>query len=326
MVMPLSHLPVHTVKFFFFFTCFLYCGCRKDSTEIVCLKVASGTNDDLTSIHAFNDTLYITGNSGFSGALITSVDKGSSWHLVKNDFNCGLNDLCLYHNSFFAAADSFRVYRSDDSGKTWFPLWIQGAISIEYTTDIKSIGSSGNRLYMCGGSELGHGFAAVSNDEGFHWKFLQSDHELRAITFADELHGVCAGYGALYYTGNGGETWIMQDALSQFWTSISYSDGKYIACSFSGDVVQSEDGISWSFLRRSSGMFKNNIYLNGICRNGSALIGAGLNGKGILSNNSGMDWKNIIFADHSHIYTMLINEERNGIAAGEQGLIYKFSY
>ena len=147
MVMPLSYIPVHALRISLFIICCLICSCKKDNDEINCIKIDSGTDADLTSIRNLNDTLYITGNSGFQGTLLFSADHGSSWQISNNGFETGLNDVCLLNNSFFAAADGFKIYRSDDSRKSWFPVWIQGTISLEYKTDIRSIGSTGDKYF-----------------------------------------------------------------------------------------------------------------------------------------------------------------------------------
>jgi photosystem II stability/assembly factor-like uncharacterized protein len=323
--MPFPHISIYSLKNILLILCLLNGSCKKSELTIESLKVVSGTEADLTSINILNDTLYITGNSGIEGIIICSTDKGYSWITLKDDFEQGINDICRHDNSVFLAADSFTVYRSDDSGISWYKQWIQGVISIEYMTDVKCISSAGSRIYMCGGQDLGHGFAGVSTDNGSHWKFLESEHELKSIAFADDMNGVCVGYGALYSTSDGGETWSGHNSYGAFWTSVYYSGSSYFACSYSGDVIQSVDGIKWNFLRSAPGTFGSKFFLNSIYCNGSSVFSAGLNGRGILSSDFGNNWKNIIFAEEPHIYAIFIQEE-GGIAAGEKGMILRFSY
>lgn len=324
MALFIPHFSLHTIKRYLPLFILLIFSCKKETTSISCTPIETNITSDLTSITAFHDTLFITGNKSYKGQLIYSADNGQSWKMA-GEFPHGLNNFTIYKNKWIAAADSFNIYLSENAGQTWTELWIQGTISMEYITDIHSITSVNDRLYICGGNELGLGFTGVSTD-GNHWTFFQTDHELKSVIFSDEQHGISCGYGIIYFTNDGGLTWTSAEQKDEFWTTACYSKGYYFASSYSGKVISSSKGENWNTIREGGGIFNNAVQINNSSAFGEIIIGAGLNGKGIYSQDFGNNWKNIIFAEDFHIYSIHCMNEHEGLIAGENGRLYKIVY
>ncbi|MEP7264692.1 MAG: hypothetical protein ABI772_09340 [Bacteroidota bacterium] len=275
------------------------------------------------------NAFYITGkNNNNKGVLLSSVNNGETWNVVNDNFGSGLNSVCTFKNKLFAAGDHFKLYISDSLGILWNEVWIQGTISMEYVTDIRSVCTGGNKLYMCGGNDFGRGFIGTSTDFGNHWIFFQTDHEMRSVAFSDENNGVCVGYGAIYNTNDGGITWHSQNAMSQFWTSVHYLHDRFYTCSYSGGFMQSAtNGKSWDELIKPGSFWTGGNKLN--CFAGtlpSTIIAAGASSNSILSENFGIKFKNIIFAQENQINDIRIDSNRDGIFVGDNGCIFLFNF
>lgn len=329
MAVSVPHLSVYSVIRGFLITLvILQVSCKKDSVSIPCRKINSGTASHLTSIIQSGNALYITGKLNDTGKILSSADNGETWNELSDNFKVGLNSICTFKNKMFAAGDQFKLYTSDSVGVIWNEVWIQGTISMEYVTDIRSVCSAGNNLYICGGNDFGRGFIGTSRDSGNHWNFFQTDHEMRSIAFNDENNGVCVGYGALYSTDDGGIKWNSRDALSQFWTSVNYLHDRFYACSYSGGFIQStSNGKSWDVLVKPGSFWTGGLKLN--CFAGtlpSSIIAAGATSKSILSENFGINFKNIIFAEGERINDIIVYSGRDGIFVGDNGSIFRFSF
>jgi len=321
----IPHFSLHTIKTYLLLFIFIIFSCKKEATSIECIKIETNINDDLTSITVFNDTMFITASKSDHGKLLYSADKGSSW-VVAGEFPHGLNSFIVYQNKWIATAGNFKIYISEDSGKTWSEQWMQGTISMEHITDIHSITYFYNRIYICGGNELGLGFSGVSTDNGNHWIFYQTDHELKSIVFRDELNGITCGYGIIYYTEDGGLTWHSAEQPGQFWTAAHYNRGYYFASSYSGEVISSSDGKTWRTIHKGGGILNSQLQINSSSYINETILSVGLSGKGIISNDFGNNWKNIIFAENFHIYSVHCMNEHEGFIAGENGNLCKIIY
>jgi len=164
------------------------------------LELKSGPNKPLLSVtQTSNDILFAC---GAYGTLLTSRDKGETWHLINNRLD---NPENFHLNSVITAADD-KLYivgengvgfTSEDLGKTWASMALpySGSLfgiianhinksSIDNSTQLVAFGLQGNLI--------------ISLDGGTHWQ-----HK-KLPTSASLLGGDFSKQGSAYLVGHGG--------------------------------------------------------------------------------------------------------------------------
>jgi photosystem II stability/assembly factor-like uncharacterized protein len=300
-------------------------SCRKEEHAITAERIPVGTDADLTSIIRTDLGYILGGHHDKKGIVLFSTDS-ENWSVLNDALETGINDVHYFNGIIYAAADSFKIFTSSDSGASWNTIWMQGILSMEYITDIKSITSYGNSLYICGGRGFANGFTGVSTDGGNHWNFFPADHELRRIACRNEWNAIAVGYGAIYITNDGGNSWQVTGPEGHFWTDVVYDYGMYYACSYSGTIAFSSDGRQWFFSKVGAGAFNHGLHINSLRLNEEELIAFGNDGKGIISLDHGKNWKNLKFETEFHIYASLSGNAGTGLVAGENGMLFRYHY
>jgi photosystem II stability/assembly factor-like uncharacterized protein len=157
-----------------------------------------------------------------------TTNGGNSWdYLTEINYfpNSGLTDVIIYErNGLGYAASSGYIWKTTDGGRSWQifsrsgnndwqeDLWISGnTIIVPYSTG-------------CGG-DGGSGGVRASKDLGKSWKQFSTGTSMFGAFLHDSLRGwVCGWDRAIYYTSNGGDSWVLLNcgidpgvSLDDFW-------------------------------------------------------------------------------------------------------------
>lgn len=177
------------------------------------------------------------------GYIVKSTDRGKSWRLLDNNFDCDVHTIVINpsnprrliiatggHDSRKGRAPGRALYTSEDGGKTWSPAAMN--FSQEYSVPLTQDPRDPNRLY-----------AALANGQPGQWRRRDSGAESTMIRSID-----------------GGKNWArLGDGIAskEFPEAIIVDDvipGLVYAACRNGDFYASDDaGDSW----RSMGLNLN---------------------------------------------------------------------
>jgi photosystem II stability/assembly factor-like uncharacterized protein len=204
---------------------------------------------------SFSDKLHGVACTDY-GHIITTSDAGQTWQIDPKKFVYaeGLRSVCaISPNSFYGLSYFYNMMlRTFDNGHTWDTTLL---ISDDFA------GSSGKQLYkiyfigsnvgfIVGGDKVGgwNGFIARTSNGGTSWDTVYDhsfDNEpIRAVAFADNMHGVAATGSGVRVTSDGGLTWKLDSITTTtqpFGDGVAYpSLNTMFVCSsqgFSGSIV-----------------------------------------------------------------------------------------
>ena len=307
----------------------LFVSCKKENqTSLDYAEIKSGTNHSLRCIYKFNnDTLFAGGGNDTRGIILISKNAGTHWELYSQSLISRVNSV-FFRNAMqgFAACNNFLLMQTNDGGLHWDSIQ-QYHVPYQYQTNLYAIKFVNDSVgYFCGGEEYSHGIIGKTVNRGQSWYFTFVDHELRTIDFKDNQHGYCGGYGAMYYTNDGGENWQLTASNNEFITSINLTSVNGVACGYEGGILKNNNTIDWEKILNSNSAFSTRSHFNTVCTNdNNNYFIFGNEGKCALSNDAGNTWKQATTFDNKTIYDAVMLAPTSGIAVGEEGKIFRFT-
>ena len=308
-------------------------SCKKDKVSIQYHAVNTGVSSAIYKIKQWSaDTLYICGGNDSSGFILKSTDAGNSWQNFQSNFWEKILDLDFSGDKLLiAASQHINFFKSTDKGLTWklitppagqYPLSAYAAnmYSIDIVND--SVG------FACGGENFQQGFIYRTADGGETWLLTNKNHEMRSVLMSDAMNGFASGYGVIYRTADGGLNWNITDGDDEFYTGLCVSNNQKVFTSgFNGGVKQGAFGSdSWNTKLKSNGVVKR-IHFNCIhFYNAMVGVAAGTDGVIYITTDGGTNWLEGQAFDHVLINTVLLLSVNDGLAAGNDGKLFHFSF
>ncbi len=251
-------------------------GCKKHDTTLRSSIISTSHQwQQINSpAHGYNSDIYFTSkDTGFmfgsspGNYILTSVDGGTSWHMMNSFpadypvFNCFY---ALNSEMLFALRDT--LFFSVDGGSNWS----------------KSTNWTGTTAYQVLFTDQQNGFILTNDkiystiDGGMNWRLNASlNGSFTALVFPDKLHGFAAGggeveqggsvnvtsVGSLSATADGGQSWTQLDTGSWITgtqrfrkiTAIDFSDIAHglIAMDDNTLSITTDGGLDWKIQNKN---------------------------------------------------------------------------
>jgi len=208
---------------------------------------------------------------GFFAGVLRTTDRGSTWKELKSNLTTErIGSISfLDSNRGWAAATSYAgkrpqqvILSTTDGGVSWTERKrVEGGI-----VHLVSIWFFDERLGWAVGARDDKPLVVSTSDGGATWREAYLGHdgrtwkdalikgeltnEIRRVRFADALHGWAIGPGAIFYTSDGGSTWIPQyvsgDGVWLNGIAVLNSD-KVWAVGGRGFLLRTNDhGVNWT--------------------------------------------------------------------------------
>jgi len=258
------------------------------SREVEWIEVDPGTPTTLyAGVH----------NPGHAG-LWRSLDRGKKWTTVRPD----KTSYMLGQPIAFAASNPKIIYcpstnlhyRSADGGKTWESFRVPDQDAYAFAIDPKN-----PKIIYAGGAASDHHSIRKSTDGGATWKVASnglSDHSVKYLAIPRERPSTvyaAMGFGDLYKTDNGGESWKKLDLGLQgvdklFSLDLDPHDPLTLFAGTEDGLRKSTDGgMTWSTV----GGGLENWYCKGVAFHPKQkeTMYAGTTGKGFFKSTDGGD-------------------------------------
>ena len=181
---------------------------------------------------------------GDSGTIMKTSDGGSTWSPVSSGTQKLLQKVQFINSvTGWILTEKGSILKTSDGGSTWVP----------YSTGTSRELRSFDFIDAQTGWISGDSTVLKTTDGGLSWSAQNitttGHHPIFEINFRDANNGLAlAGYGTLYSTHNGGETWNQQ-YLETHVTPIAlahFDSQKWITVGVRGVIFKSEDdGTTW---------------------------------------------------------------------------------
>lgn len=305
----------------------LLVACQKETIQLDVVEIESQTSQDINDLFFVNENVayYCGGQLWESGVVGKSTDGGQTWEIVLEADNILFGVAFKNENEGVAFGFSGRVWSTSDGGDTWslkennpdYPVFSDA----QFITD--------NLLILAAGFSYNNGgFAAYSyNGQTFSDSLIGQD--MQAVHFFDERKGVIAGYGSLYTTKSGGESWEANALKGDYFRDLAFNTrGEGLVVGYQGKIFHSEDdGANWEKNSSKSRFFTTKGNLESVAiQNNQAFI-TGQNASLFYTENFlDGDWSRVEVPLEGDFLKVYLKNSSQGFVAGTNGLLFSFSY
>jgi photosystem II stability/assembly factor-like uncharacterized protein len=315
------------LKFFsFILLCFALSGCKKEKLSIPFKEITTGTGLNLYSFTKLtDDTIFLCGGKSDAGIILKSTDSGKTWNTLSTFTHPVYSVYFINSQKGFAGCDSSIIFKTEDGGQSWQRFIDYNGVPMLHQVPLRGIYFSDDQTgFVCGGKGFGKGIIYKTSDGGNTWKHTKTDHELRSICNAQNNYGVTVGYGAILCSSDLNNWNLQTNVDGEFYTSVKYSNGKLFSCSYGGCIFQSADANTWKEVYKRISNSQSGNY-NCIAVFDNTIVAAGTNGFLSYSTNLGENFESGETFNATKIYDVILLSTHNGLAAGEDGLLFEFS-
>ena len=288
---------------------------------------------DLSGIKKSNDsTYYLCGGSEGSGFILQSVDGGSTWQTLRNDFPWKIFDIDFMPSgrqvavsegiNFNVTDDNWFSYRYYTPSNDQFP-------QTGYDSDMFSVDMINDSIgYSCGGTVYQHGVIYKTTDGGVTWRYTYKPHKMRSIIMLNENQGYTAGYGVIYKTTDGGTNWNLTNAGNDYYTCLTHSTAdNCFAGGYQGSILKATGIDDWNTKNKCNQPFEKRVHFNCInFFNNLAGAAAGENGVIYITTDGGNNWSEGYSFEGSSINSIILVAENQGYAAADNGRLFHFQF
>lgn len=304
-------------------------GCRESvSTSVEIIETGLSAPISLRAL-AFShpDTGVAVGGYRYeSTVILRTVDGGATW---EPEQTAGPVDRVMYSayaepsGFFLAGGNHDQVLIWNSSAEEWRPhfmfwgyLWSQ----------VRAITRRDDSTLMAvAGGGYDRGLLVSSRDQGRSWQLVDSfEYELRDIHFVNDQTGLMAGFGTVFKTTDGGETWEFTTAEGDIFVSLDFPTAStgYVA-GRAGTILKTTDaGATWEILRNGNSLTKPRHRYSRL-RFWDSELGyvVGDEGRMLMTENGGQSWQPISLPFENDLFDLYLRGEREGLLVGSDGLL-----
>lgn len=257
----------------------------------------------------------------YSGYIFVSQDAGETWDRTSDWQRWTALASSRDGTKVLAADGDCKLYRSEDSGRTWQPRPSKCVPDRSPTSPAPALGllassADATRLVAAGGNYL----IWTSNDSGETWKNTEEMQQWSALgSSADGKHLIAAARSDyLYRSDDFGATW-KQTGTKQLWTAVASSaDGdRVLAGAEDGFLYLSSDsGATWTKTATSQ-----HWGAVAVSEDGSLLVAAVYGGSIHVSGDSGKNWEET-GPSQDWVALSLSADGKTAVGAADDGYVY----
>lgn len=292
--------------------------------EILIQEVNSGNAYQLHDVFFLNDSVgYVCGGMRYDiGVLLTTKNGGQSWAAFDS-----IIPKCAYSSYFFSEAegyvagfDSWLAY-TNDSCKSF------GSGTGNYTPINEISFIDRNHGLMVDGAGYAVGHILYTADGGANWNSTDYQNNLRAVQYVDGNTAYASGYGVIYKSTNGGQSFFPLDVRGDFFVAMDFpsSNTGYFA-GYQGMILKTSDGgNSFSKIHYGNTFFEKREHFEGIDfwnNNIGYVVGDG--GEMLHTTNGGESWLKVRSFTDVNLRDIHLFSATSGIVVGDNGKIFLF--
>jgi photosystem II stability/assembly factor-like uncharacterized protein len=206
----------------------------------------------IRSVEFFNNShgLLCGGHKNNTGSIYFSEDGGLNWTIAYKSDSLSINDIFFLNDSIvFACGDSLMFLKSTDGGKNWSVVDLGNRPYETYYVPYNNVyANSETNVFLVGGEHFNKGLWSRTLTGNYPWVHDSYDNQLNSICFISEYVGFFGGYGILFVTEDGGNTFDYIDLSGNDFVAIDNDEYNNIyVLSENGKLHKSTDiGYNWT--------------------------------------------------------------------------------
>ena len=265
---------------------------------------------------AFNDSIFVTTNSGNNWSALTMIKTGQS-----------VQDIAIRGNRIFAGLSYPGVYRSTNGGINW-SFASNGMNEIE----AESFTVNGNYLYSSTGN-----FGLFRTVNGNSWQKITGDLPYDILTaVSSDSNKLYVGCGTnnpspddgVYRSTNGGVNW---QAVFRVYNNYNFSPSVinakgsdiFFGTSRDGIYRTTNDGLNWNLIGTTTVGITSIIRLNEWLFYSTHNTHSAPSGSIKRSSDNGLNWETIYVPTHPRPYPSQLEKNGSTIYAVAQGNLFR---
>lgn len=277
------------------------------------------------------DTGYASCGSGMSGSVLKTTNGGATWKTITLPVNWSFNSVVFTDKrTGYMVGFLGNILKTEDAGENWqiqneFPssLTNSNLVSVDFINE--------NIGIVVGNKDI-----LKTTDGGQHWKLIaQSNFDLRAVSFADSVHGICVGggfaheYSCITGTSDGGRNWkeISSNMIDGTILKIKFvnKDLGYAVggnnWTYGGFMLKTVDaGQNWSYLNKGNDMY---LMSDLSLPNENIIYTVGESGQVLKSDDAGASWLELSTNTRENLHAASFLNAKTGYVVGNNGTILK---
>ena len=325
-------------QFFFFLSLliifFLFFSCKKEQPLEVNYTITNVNESiNIQRISFLNDTVgYVCGGiRGQSGYIFKTNDAGSSWQKIFYNAAYCLYDIVFYNDSIgFSCGENSLLLKTTNGGLTWVNEQdMQQPYAVGYDGTLRKIFCFDDKMvYAVGGSGFEIGLAYITYNAGNHWFCTTVDHEVRDVYYTAPLSGIYCGYGTIFKTTDGANTFTPMPVDNDFFVSMNFITNSIgFACGYNGGIYKTVDGgNSWESQLGHNNDIVHTRHFNQIkFINSNEGYAVGNNGLISYTIDGGEHWKEIKKITDANLFSVWIKNKNEIFISSTNGTIFKLA-
>lgn len=326
------------MKFNFFISCLVLffvamllignSSCKKKETTLSFTTQTIG-DINLKKIKFKNDSVgYCCGGSkNKNGAIYKTINTGAIWTKTFSSTKYCINDIFFLNDSIgFACGDSLTLFKTNNGGDSWTQYTFPNLPWMQYMVPLNSIFFfSEQKGFLAGGEHYGKGSISKTFDSGQIWGHKSYDNEFNCIVFTDQNTGYAGGYGVIYKTTDGGQSFRPCNIRGDWYVSLYFFDNNNgFAAGYDGGIYKTSDGgENWKTIYKGNSLFSSRTHLKQIyfSADNKGYI-AGTDGLLLSSDENGNNWKNEGKICDETLNSLCITPNHTIFICSEKGVIY----
>ncbi len=281
----------------------------------------------LHCIRFANDDVGFTVSTLYNGSTFNihkTTDAGVTWTDQSSGYTATrFRDIFVFSEDTVMMCGNYGlVISSFDGGENWTADTV--AVSGDHLFGISFVGQTG---YVCGNS----GAIYKTTNMGQTWTQINPPliTAIEEIYFVTEDFGFICGLNFIYYTENGGDTWVQPQnfpsATTNWWlrefSFVSNTTG--FVCGDIGQIYKTEDGgKNWVYFDNTS-TTESLQSLKAIDEN--RIYACGFGGTVIRTSDGGLHWEQMTAASSQHFRSIDFSPDGTGFICTQIGEVLKYS-
>ena len=197
------------------------------------------------------------GRTYHHGYIYKSDDGGKSWQLSYTNDRLSINTLYLdENNSFWAAGDSLKLYKSTDKGSSWEEYPLSNYPWSNYKNPYHAIYAWNDKeILAVGGEYYQKGITSKTETGNWPWKQTSWDNQWFDLQIFKIDEVLISGYGEVLYSNNKGRDWFDTNLYGDAFVDIETNSYEEIFLIGEHGEIYRYNNQSWVRVARLKGTF-----------------------------------------------------------------------
>ena len=303
-----------------------FSSCTENNNYNISINVNEYNIPDNVKIRNFsflNDNIGIlcAGTKNEKGVLYLTNDMGRTWTKTFQSDSLSVNNVFFFSDSIaFACGDSLMLLKSNNGGNNWIIIEPDTCPVVDYYMPYNEVYAfNEENVFLVGGEYFYNGIWTKTDTGNNPWIYDLYENELSSMCFLNEEIGFFGGYGLMFVTEDGGNTFDYIDFENDFFVDLETDEsGNVYATSDCGILYKSSDlGYNWSREVDDYSAEFTDLFLG---KETSVLCG--WNGVVYLRTNETASWEELNDVPKVNYYCSFVNSANEIFLGSDNGTIY----